>query len=499
MNREQTNLSRRERHKAEIRDFFGRIILLIQTVLSVIAFIFVWRANLLPAKFLILVLAVLAALVVGCYFLMRNGIHRIRFYIGGVLSVACSVVLIIVIVVMSQMTGALRGITDAEVETSTVCVYVLEEDSAQSITDVAGDPFGILSSLDRENTEDAIEQIEEETAYTISCAEYDDLGDLADALLDGECRSIILNEGFVGVLTDLEGYEEFDTQIREIARYETEVIVEKEEEMTVEEVLDQGSFVLYISGIDTTGDVSSKGRSDVNILAVVNTDTRQILLVSTPRDYYVELSISNGVRDKLTHAGIYGVQVSMDTLEMLYDVDINYYFRLNFTGFEEVIDALGGIDVNSDYTFDGKSNTHFVKGMNHLSGAEALAFARERYSFSEGDRQRGKNQMEVIRATLDAVMSPAILRNFSGFMSSLEHSVDTDLPYDLLSELVKGQLQDMSSWDIVSYSVNGSDSRSTTYSMNRSLYVMIPDEETVEYGKELIRKVLAGEIVTVEE
>ena len=153
---------------------------------------------------------------------------------------------------------------------------------------------------------------------------------------------------------------------------------------------------MYLSGIDTYGGISARSRSDVNILAVVNTRTKNILLLSTPRDYYVDFEATGGAKDKLTHAGIYGVEQSMDALERLYDIDIDYYLRINFTGFVDIIDALGGVDVYSDYDFTVQNIKEYHKGYNHLDGLEALAFARERYSFADGDYQRARNQMEVI-------------------------------------------------------------------------------------------------------
>ena len=254
-------------------------------------------------------------------------------------------------------------------------------------------------------------------------------------------------------------------------------------------------FSMYLSGIDTRGGVLAKSRSDVNILATVNVDTRQVLLVSTPRDYYVPLPISNGQPDKLTHAGIYGVDVSMGALEMLYGIDIDYYFRVNFSGFEKIIDALGGITVNSEKSFtthDGQF--YFNKGENRIGGAAALGFVRERQAFSDGDRQRGKNQMEVIRAVIDKAMSPAILTGFTELMESVSGNFETSMPYDLIAELVRDQLENGGSWNIVSTSVSGSDSSGYTYSAGNA-YVMVPDQATVDAAIAKINQVKNGEIL----
>ena len=253
-------------------------------------------------------------------------------------------------------------------------------------------------------------------------------------------------------------------------------------------------YTIFVSGIDTRGGMTASSRSDVNIILTLNATTKQILMISTPRDYFVPLSISNGVPDKLTHAGIYGVNVCMDTLDMLYDIDINYYFRLNFAGFEQIIDALGGVNVNSDYDFDSGNTTgyHFNKGENHLNGEQALVFARERYAFKEGDRQRGRNQMAVIQGVVDKATQPAFLKNYLSVLDSLDGAFETNVPYDVMASLVRKQLGEGGSWQVLSYSVDGTGDTQKPYSMSSKAYVMIPDQNTVDKAKVLMKKVREG-------
>lgn len=238
----------------------------------------------------------------------------------------------------------------------------------------------------------------------------------------------------------------------------------------------------------------TNSRSDVNIVATVNTETHKVLLVSTPRDYFVPLSISSGISDKLTQAGIYGINVSKDTLGMLYQRDINYYFRVDFNGFEKIIDSLGGITVVPDYTFDTKNSQgySFVEGENFVNGSQALAFARERYAFTEGDRQRGKNQLHVIEGVIKKAMSPALLKNYSKTMDSLAGSFETNIPYDMIADLVRQQLSDGGQWSVESYSVDGSGASKVPYSMNVSAYVRIPDMNTVNTAIEKMDEIEAG-------
>ena len=225
------------------------------------------------------------------------------------------------------------------------------------------------------------------------------------------------------------------------------------------------------------------------------------VLVYTPRDYFVPLSISGGQRDKLTHAGIYGINVCMDTLGMLYNEDINYYFRINFAGFEQLINALGGVTVYSDYDFDSKNETgyHFNQGENYLNGEQALVFSRERYAFKEGDRQRGKNQMAVIKGVINKALSPELLKNYSSVLSSIQGCFETNISYEEIARLLQQQLNNGGDWNIVSYSVNGTGDTQKPYSMSQKAYVMIPDESTVQKAEAMMKKVRDGETVSQEE
>ena len=259
-------------------------------------------------------------------------------------------------------------------------------------------------------------------------------------------------------------------------------------------------FVVYLSGVDTRGELTEKARSDVNILAVVNPKTKQVALINTPRDYYVDLAGTNS-KDKLTHAGLYGVETSMETLGNLYGVEVTDYIRINFAGFMSIVDALGGVDVYSDQAFTSVGSpgyydpTSFVEGWNHLDGKAALAFARERHAFASGDIQRGIDQMKVIDAMLNKIKSPALLMNFSKLMDAASDCFVTSLSQDQISALVRMQLSDFAEWDIQSCTVTGSSGTSTKcYSAKgQKLYVMKPDESSVNKAKELIASVLGGD------
>ena len=259
-------------------------------------------------------------------------------------------------------------------------------------------------------------------------------------------------------------------------------------------------FVLYLSGVDNRGELTEDARSDVNILAVVNPVTKRVALVNTPRDYYVDLAGTDS-KDKLTHAGLYGVGTSMQTLGGLYGVEVDEYVRINFAGFIDIVDALGGIDVYSDYSFTSVGSpgyydpTDFTEGWNHMDGKAALAFARERHAFATGDIQRGINQMKVIDAMLEKIKSPALLTSYSRLLAAVADNFVTSLSTGQIAALVRMQLADFAAWDIENYSVTGTSSSSThCYSaQGQKLYVMTPDEASVEEARALIQSVLSGE------
>ena len=465
--------------------------------------------KLISVKYIGVISAVLLVFLLLVYLLVRKARKKIRFIIGVVLSVLILAVLGTGSLYIYKTVSALDTITGVNKDVTKINVYVKEDDPAQKLADASGYTFGILSELDRDNTDQALQQMYYELGSDVQTNEYSGLSELADSLNNGTTGAIILNQAYLDVLDEMDNYSSFSSQLREIASLQVETVVQRKTPQVTEaagsttETSDNSSadaaetdevYTIYVSGIDTRGEMTASSRSDVHIILTVNTRTKQILMVSTPRDYFVPLSISNGVPDKLTHAGIYGVNVSMDTLNMLYDININYYFRLNFAGFEKIIDALGGITVNSDYEFDSQNTKgyHFNKGENHLNGEQALVFTRERYAFKEGDRQRGRDQMAVIQGVVDKATQPAFLKNYLSVMDSLDGCFETNVPYDIIASLVRRQLDEGGSWQVLSYSADGTGDTQKPYSMSQKAYVMIPDQTTVDKAKTLMKKVREG-------
>jgi len=253
------------------------------------------------------------------------------------------------------------------------------------------------------------------------------------------------------------------------------------------------SFAIYVSGIDTYGQISSVSRSDVNIVMVVNPTTKQILLISIPRDYYVQLHGTTGAKDKLTHAGIYGIDMSIKTIEDLLETDINYYIKVNFTSVIDIVDSLGGLDVYSDYSFISYSGFNFKAGYNSVNGEQALDFVRTRKAFVDGDRQRGKNQQALIDAIIKKATDKSIITKYNSLLSAIDGKYQTNLSTKKITSLIKMQLEDMTSWNVSSYSLTGIDSNNYTYTYNQLLYVMEPDKQSVKEAIALVDQVLNNE------
>ncbi|MBQ8306550.1 MAG: LCP family protein [Blautia sp.] len=484
-----------------------------------------YYTDVIPRLYMILVAAGLLLLVVIVGILTWNYRKKVRFLFGVILWIILLGALLLGCLYVYRTKLTLSEVTNVNTEISQVGVYVRADDAAAGLSDTAGYTYGVLESLDQENTRAALQMVNEELGTQIQTREYAGLGDLVDGLTKGETGAILLNAAYIDILRDMDDYLNIDTMITQVdvknvesdlvlassvpepAKEEAAQSEEKTEEepetvnaVAVEKPSQDHVYTVFISGIDNRGGIVARSRSDVNIILTANLDTKQLLLVSTPRDYFVPLSISNGVPDKLTHAGIYGISVCMDTMEMLYDIELDYYVRMNFGGFVNIIDALGGITVVSDYDFNSANvvGYHFNKGENYLNGDQALVFARERYAFSEGDRQRGRNQMAVIRGVLEKLASMDLLANYSTILASLQGSFETNIGYEEIARILQQELQDVSAWNVVSYSVDGTGDTQKPYSMGQKAYVMVPDMSTVEHAKELMAKVRNGETISAQ-
>lgn len=462
----------------------GKLIALVQLILSVAFIIVAWNSGMVPVKYLIAVIVVLFLL-----FALTFGLQYVKnkiFILGIVLSVLISICLAVGVVYLSKANRLLEDVGGATYKTDNMIVVVKKDDLAQNLLDAGNYRFGTQTAVDQENTRLMKEDIESAVGRELLVVEYPSIQEEAQALLDGTIDAAIYNEAFAGIIEDsIEGYSD---QVRILYQYGIDTPIEQEE-TNVEE-----PFNVYISGIDVSGPITTNSRSDVNIIMTVNPNTKKILLTTTPRDYYVTLpGVSGESRDKLTHAGIYGVDVSMSTLENLYGIDITYYARVNFTSLVTIVDALGGVDVNSEYAFEA-GGYQFQQGINTLNGDQALAFSRERYSFTEGDNQRGRNQEAVLTAILQKAMSPAILTNANQIIASVSDSVETNMTQEDMAKFINMQLSDGASWSIESQAATGTgDNQACFSSGSQLLYVMWPDDAVVASLSGKMQQILSGQ------
>lgn len=471
----QSNYNWKKRREFEMFRNVGLGIVGVQVIASLVFMAALLKLGMLPGKYLFALGAIIGVIALiafaSQYFSKRKAIA------GKVYSVFVSLVLIVASAYIFKTAGAIDSIAGGNVKMDNMIVAVLVDDPAEKIQDAAGYSFGVQYALKGDDVRQTVAAINKEVDTEIQTTEYSNVQEQAEKLHDGSVDAIILNEAYTDVLE--EEFGDFSSSVKIIYSYEITTKITNEAE-NVEVAKD--SFIVYISGIDVYGSISKNSRSDVNILAVVNPSSHQVLLVTTPRDYYVPLEgISGGQKDKLTHAGIYGVDVSMATLANLYGTKAEFYARVNFTSLIQMVDALGGIDVYSEYAFttDGGELT-VKKGTNHLNGKQALAFSRERHNVPGGDFQRGKNQQAVITAMIQKAISPAILTGAGELLETVGGNVDTNMSQDQIQKLIKSQLADPQPWKIKSMAAEGTGTSNYCYSIpNTRVYVTEPNYDSV--------------------
>lgn len=471
-----------------------KVILSLQGIASILLAFFIFKLNMLPMLYFGIVVVILLALWGAMFALIRVKKQKSkRSIIGKFVSVIISLLLMVASLSIIKGDNVLSKITGSKTQTQTISVIVLKDNAAKEIEDLQGKVFGKNSKTDITNTDKAIEDIKKEIS-DINTSDFDDYSTLANALYDGKVDAIITNEAYRGIFQ--EDHESFDSDTRVIYTFEIE---EEIEDVTTAVDVTDTPFNIYISGIDTYGPVSTVSRTDVNLLVTINPKTRQILMTSIPRDAYVTLA-SFGAKDKLTHSGIYGVNETIKTVENWLDLDINYYARVNFTSLTEIVDALGGITVNSPVAFSTGTYSYSA-GNNYLNGDKALAFARERYHLANGDFDRGKNQMRVLTGIINKMISPAILTNYTGILDSISGSFQTNMDSSDITSLVKMQLNDMSGWTITQQQITGKGQTGglSSYAMpGYKLYMMVPDANSVKKAQDNIEKVKSGQTPVVE-
>lgn len=460
------------------------------------------KINVLPTKLLFLITII---------FVLLDAIFALLlcYYTRAVVSKIICVVITLVFIFGSCMGGyyisktgsLLTNITNVTKHAkNTVSVVVKQSSDIKNKSQLNGLSVGTLRTIGTQGSSKALKELSKD-GIVMNQSEYDSLSAMLEAFYNGEVDSIIINESSRSQILDMESYADFDNNTRVV--YQTSYKVENTDKANAVTDITSKPFNVLISGSDTRGGFDENGRSDVIMVATVNPKTSTILLTSVPRDFYVTTACDaadgcmQGALDKITHTGIHGTNTTKRTVEQLLGIEINYTFKVGFDAVTELVDAVGGVDVTVAPGYAVNSLTALSgfsvhEGVNHLNGEQALAFARERYAYTEGDRQRTKNQQLVLMGIVDKITSPAIVQNYSSIMDAMSNTFSTIMSSSEISDLIKHQINNNPKWKIEQYMVDGTGDTLMCAELGDAASVMVPDQSTVKLAKDKINAVLAG-------
>lgn len=480
---------------------FSKVLSILLSIALVISSFYllyqVIRLNVLPSKFLF-------PLTIGVVVLDAIFVLLLVYFSKNVVSKIICIVLTLFICVASCMGGyyisktqsVLSNITNvAKHAKNTVSVIVKESSSIKNKSQLNGVSVGSLR-LNEQGSKKAFKELSSE-GIALNQTVYDSMTALLEAFYNGEVDSIIMNESSRSQILDMEAYSNFDSNTRVV--YQTSYKVKNNDSATSVSDITSKPFNVLISGSDTRGGFDENGRSDVIMVATVNPKTHTILLTSVPRDFYVTTACDagdgcmQGALDKITHTGIHGTSTTKRTVEQLLGVEINYTFKVGFDTVTELVDVLGGVDV---YVEPGYAvHTSYLnvnEGINHLNGEQALAYARERYSYTEGDRQRTKNQQQVLMGIVKEATKPSVITNYAAIMDTMANTFSTTMSNEEITDLIKYQLNNNPTWKMEQYMVDGTGDTLMCAELGDAASVMVPDQSTVKMAKDKISAVLAG-------
>ncbi|HGJ1806577.1 TPA: LCP family protein [Streptococcus pneumoniae] len=466
------------------------VLLTIYLLLVCFLLFLIFKYNILAFRYFNLVVTALVLLValVGLLLIIYKKAEKFTIFLL-VFSILVSSVSLFAVQQFVGLTNRLNATSNYS--EYSISVAVLADSDIENVTQLTSvtAPTGTApTGTDNENIQKLLADIKSSQNIDLTVNQSSSYLAAYKSLIAGETKAIVLNSVFENIIES--EYPDYASKIKKIY---TKGFTKKVEAPKTSK---NQSFNIYVSGIDTYGPISSVSRSDVNILMTVNRDTKKILLTTTPRDAYVPIADGgNNQKDKLTHAGIYGVDSSIHTLENLYGVDIHYYVRLNFTSFLKLIDLLGGVDVYNDQDFTSlHGKFHFPVGNVHLDSEQALGFVRERYSLADGDHDRGRNQQKVIAAILQKLTSSEALKNYSMIIDSLQDSIQTNMPLETMINLVNAQLESGGTYKVNSQDLKGRGRTDLpSYAMpDSNLYMMEINDSSLASVKTAIQDVLEG-------
>lgn len=480
---------------------FSKVLSVLLSVVLVISSFYllyqVIRLNVLPSKFLF-------PLTIGVVVLDAIFILLLIYFSKNVVSKIICIVLTLFICVASCMGGyyisktqnVLSSITNvAKHAKNTVSVIVKESSSIKNKSQLNGVSVGSLR-LNEQGSKKVLKELSSE-GIVLNQTEYDSMTALLEAFYNGEVDSIIINESSRSQILDMEAYSNFDSNTRVV--YQTSYKVKNNDSATSVSDITSKPFNVLISGSDTRGGFDENGRSDVIMIATVNPKTHTILLTSVPRDFYVTTACDagdgcmQGALDKITHTGIHGTNTTKRTVEQLLGIEINYTFKVGFDTVTKLVDTLGGVDVTVAPGYAVHNEYINVKeGVNHLYGEEALEYARERYAYAEGDRQRTKNQQQVLMGIVKEATKPSVITNYAAIMDTMANTFSTTMSNAEITDLIKYQLNNNPTWKMEQYMVDGTGDTLMCAELGDAASVMVPDQSTVKTAKDKINAVLAG-------
>lgn len=424
--------------------------------------------------------------------------RNLRRWVKNIFSIIAIIIMLFELLMLLFGTKTLKflsSITDTGYRVESFGVYVLDSSNIKDISELNNKKITYLNHDDNKNIKEALKKLDKEIDFNESS--QDTASSLVDELINNKTDAILMDTSYEVLLE-----EEHIDKYKQIRLIKTIDIVDIVTTIKSDVDITKEPFVIYISGIDTSGNVASKARSDVNMLVGVNPSTKNILMVNTPRDYYVNIKGKNK-RDKLTHAGLYGVEESVKTLSSLYDTDIDYYVRINFTSFVSIVNELGGIKIDVPIKFCEQNSKRskapndlicLNKGMQNLNGEQALALARHRKTLPTGDRGRGENQMLVLEAIINKAMSPKIVSKYSSLIDAMKGRMSTNMTSNEIIRFAKKQINNLDAWEFTSLSAKGNDSTGICYATGAGrAYVMEPDEESLSEIKNAFDRLFAGE------
>lgn len=406
-----------------------------------------------------------------------------------------------------------KGFNNYKVEKSAYNVIVLKSSDYNELKDLDNKTMGYIENSSI--SPDYLNEIKEN--IKVEFKNYKDVSEIYKDLKDKKIDSIVFNSAYLDLLEEIESESSDNIKIIYSYEYEDKIIVDENENNsndnennsnsnesnsnkssnTVKQKSNADGINILISGSDSrTTNIVNNSLSDVNMIMTINPKTRTILLTSIPRDYYVQLPGTTGLKDKLTHSGMYGMNMTKKTIESIFDIKIDYTVKVGFTSVVKIVDLIGGVDVYSDIKFNSYHIKGWVvpKGWNHLDGEHALAYARERYAYKGGDRHRVLNQQQVLEAIMNKMFkNKELLLKYDKLLNSFSSFYLTDMPKSVIQKLVKNQLNDMGSWKIIKQSVDGKDSRGYTYTIPSTwTYVMEPYQSDINKARNKIINVYNG-------